>query len=116
MSEAEVSDYIRTNKGNIYKVEDIDEIFIYVDREVKYIEETNTSVNYVHKDNITKHSKNIIDLIEVGDYVNGYKVDEVRVSCFNSIIFCNIYKLELVESDIKTIVTKEQFESVSYKV
>lgn len=74
--------------------------------------------------NYAKFSHNIIDLIEVGDYVNGFRVDEIGE--YHSI---KTYKVEtyakvncskllncLYEEDIKSIVTHEQFESMSYKV
>lgn len=48
--------------------------------------------------------------------MNEYKVDEVRISCLDSVILANDYKEEIRECDIKTIVTHEQFESVSYEV
>ena len=56
-----------------------------------------------------KSSPNIIDLIEVGDYVNGEKVTNI-----NGILYVkNIGALE--EINIKSIVTKEQFEAMEYK-
>ena len=74
-----------------------------------------------HKKDIINASSNIIDLIEVGDYVNGYKVIDI-VKGFKIIID----KLELDTTtglyhnigikDIKSIVTKEQFESMEYKI
>ena len=113
----EVGEYGRTNLGNIF-------IFAWLtDAEGKRYENKVILGNgkiienrfyYFHEnEKIVKHSKNIIDLIEEGDYVNGYKVDEVRISCFDSIIFINDFKQELHSNDIKSIVTKEQFESVS---
>jgi len=68
------------------------------------------------EDYIVKHSKQLIDLIECGDYVNGHLVEEVRISCFDSSIFVHEYAIELHENDIKTILTKEQFETNCYKV
>lgn len=68
------------------------------------------------RDKIVKHSKQPIDLIEAGDFVNGYKVDEVRITCFNSTIFIDDYKKELRENQIKTIVTKELYEANCFKV
>ena len=61
-----------------------------------------------------KASHNIIDLIEVGDYVNGYKVrqDEEGKLYYHKIIGYDL----LEKCEIKSIVTKEQFESMSYKV
>lgn len=65
-----------------------------------------------------KPSPNIIDLIEVGDYVNGFKVDEIDekgIYNYNSydgwganIASCN--------EDIKSIVTKEQFSQMEYRI
>ena len=84
---------------------------------------------------ITKASHNIIDLIEVGDYVNGCYVSNKRASVNEhlgghpkgiGIIKCNTYfnqgnyddcKFEWIEEkDIKSIVTKEQFESIKYSL
>ena len=73
---------------------------------------------YVNKPYIEKHSKNIIDLIEVGDYVNGYPVAVV----FPSEVRLNINYQEhgisqIVWADeIKSIVTKEQFENATYNI
>ena len=80
-------------------------------------------------------SHNIIDLIEVGDYVNGCYVSNKRASVNEhleghpkgiGIIKCNAYfnqgnyndcKFEWIEEkDIKSIVTKEQFESMKYSL
>ena len=61
----------------------------------------------------SKYSFNIIDLIEVGDYVNGYKV---------TYVYPNLLKVdsadiwEIHSSDIKSIVTKEQFSQMEYKI
>ena len=59
---------------------------------------------------IIKSSPNIIDLIEVGDYVNGNKVIDI-----NGIIYVKDVGF-IEEIEIKSIVTKEQFESMEYKV
>ena len=68
---------------------------------------------------ITKASHNIIDLIEAGDYVNGYYVTTGNQGV-GSIYIAEIdglgLKKKLYENDIKTIVTKEQFESMQYEV
>ena len=76
----------------------------------------------LHYGDFVKASYNIIDLIEEGDYVNGHKVSKVVIDSS-----CSYVLLEEVgsyvdnpddinEEDIKTIVTKEQFESMSYKL
>lgn len=81
-------------------------------------------------------SYNIIDLIEVGDYVNGYKVLEICTGNFelNNPLNVKALKLEFIKEDInpnipffkrynfitnseiKSIITKEQFDSIKYKV
>lgn len=61
---------------------------------------------------IIKASHNIIDLIEVGDYVNG----ELVVKCHISYVSTIINEVGYNDFQIKSIVTKEQFESMSYKV
>lgn len=54
---------------------------------------------------IVKASYDIIDLIEVGDYVNGEYTDLFNIDYFRQ-----------HPEHIKSLVTKEQFEEISYKV
>ena len=71
-------------------------------------------------------SYNIIDLIEVGDYVNGYKVYEADKVChritLNGSDDGNEFRLTYLRPalgknmGIKSIVTKEQFDSMKYVV
>ena len=82
-----------------------------------------------------KASYKIIDILEVGDYVNGCYVSNKRASVNEhlggypkgiGIIKCNAYfnqgnyndcKFEWIEEkDIKSIITKEQMEQMAYKV
>ena len=76
-----------------------------------------TNVQFQEVDNcsgrqiILKASHNIIDLIEVGDYVNGFPVIHKE----NDILKCGLL-VQFKENEIKSIVTKENFESMSYKV
>lgn len=108
----EVNEYVRTNKGNIGKVVEI---------RLGFNKDTQLYQNVYMLDNglwtileyIVNHSKN---LIECGDYVNGYLIEEVRISCFSSSIFVHEYEIELHENDIKTIITKEQMKANCYKV
>lgn len=64
-----------------------------------------------------KVSNSLINLIEVGDYVNGHEIIEK----INDTIYFESSdyidgKTFILNSDIKSIVTKEQFEAMSYKV
>lgn len=73
---------------------------------------------FLFDDDILKASHNIIDLIEVGDYVNGYRVSTIDYENrtlyreYDDDFYFSICK----EKDIKSIVTKEQFEQMKYKV
>lgn len=95
-----------------------------------------TNGTFANIEDVVKASNNIIDLIEVGDYVNGYKVLEIFTGNFepNNPRNVKALKLEFIKEDInpnipffkrynfitnseiKTIVTKEQFESMAYEV
>ena len=97
MKELKVGMYVRTTKGKIYKFK------------------SNNSMARVPY--MKCYGENIIDLIEVGDYVNGYKVTYIdndsktlRVDAFN-------WGTNIIENeDIKSVVTKEQFNSIKYEV
>ena len=70
-------------------------------------------------DNIVKHSKNIIDLIEKGDYVKveseGYEITGI-VDLTIPPLKIFIDGEEYLEDEIKSIVTKESLKNVEYKV
>lgn len=67
-----------------------------------------------------KVSENLIDLIECGDYANGYCVAEIEKDkngnitdiCYEEEMEMQLYSV----GDIESIVTKEHFEAISYKV
>lgn len=88
------------------------------------------------RSDVIKASHSLIDLIEVGDYVNGYKVLEICTGNFelNNPLNVKALKLEFIKEDInpnipffkryhfitnseiKSIITKEQFKSEKYEV
>lgn len=105
----EVGMYVRTKDGKIAK-------FIKYDEEYK--EELVTDYyeySTIWIKDVAKASYNIIDLIEVGDYVNGSKVNRIEIYY---IVINEIWTgRELLRNeDIKSIVTKEQFESMEYRL
>ena len=67
------------------------------------------------EESIIKTSYNIIDLIEVGDYVNGYKVIH-RTKSLLGFEDGQDGDWYLSNENIKSIVTKEQFESIKYSL
>lgn len=126
----EVGMYVRTPKG-IAKIEEITE-----DRtEIYFNCDTGLSISFIKKDftqeemaEFYKHSYNIIGLIEVGDYVNGklvsslplFKNEFIFEEPVNGVKYVKGIVGTPIEDNkdnfIKTIVTKERFESMSYKV
>ena len=92
----------------------------YYEPTIEYAHGERDYVSVYWKNNL-KASHNIIDLIEVGDYVNGYPVYEIVEYEDNTraIVIGDDNKSIIWEESsqyIKSIVTKEQFESMSYKV
>lgn len=68
---------------------------------------------------VTKASFNIIDLIEEGDYVNGRKVYQVGYNFQDDFVLKmskSNYDDFIYPNEIKTVVTKERFKQMSYKV
>lgn len=68
-----------------------------------------------------KTSPNIIDLIEVGDYVNGVEViDKYKFGEQQRLVMIQTmeygYENEMLEEHIKSIVTKEQFKAMEYEL
>lgn len=123
--ENEIGEYGRTNLGKIIKfawLEDekgkkYENKVILVDLMLK---ETYPYYYFKKGEYIVKHSPNLIDLIQCGDYVNGKKVTEIKEwnsskdGFFRYAVTCHY---EIIRTDeIKIIVTKEQFESISYKL
>ena len=111
-----IGEYTRIN-GKIGKVKDIvlngnnyEDSGIYLENE-KFI----LGKEEIYK---LKSSYNIIDLIEVGDYVNGLLVTRIYFDEEANKKYLNLYGSvsEWEEEDIKTILTKEQYENNCYKV
>ena len=109
----EVGMYVRTNDGYINKIIKVNQFNVLVYGRDLFGEELDIPNN-----EITKVSYNIIDILEVGDYVNGspiclFKTDEKdRIWIYTD----SNYKYGYLENEIKSIVTKEQFESIKYSL
>ena len=126
-----VGEYIRTKDGIIEKIKTFDmQTNIFVDKKGKLQKWMGETVfGDTISDEITKHSKNIIDLIEVGDFVNGFKIYNMEYITYNNrvdlvftifktpIDFTSPYKVIVTwqEKDIKTILTHEMYEQNCYK-
>ena len=64
--------YVRTNDGYINKIKKVNQFNVLVYGRDLFGEELNIPNN-----EITKASYNIIDILEVGDYVNGLKITSI---------------------------------------
>lgn len=63
---------------------------------------------------IVKHSKNLIDLIDFGDFVNGIKVVEKGLDKNDNVSSFSNGHDEVRAKDIQTILTKEAFKEREY--
>ena len=118
--------YVRTHQGIARIVEKPNiSVVVWNDRKVIYVDKNGhpvpTSFNFfVFEDEITASSFNIIDLIEVGDYVNGERVYYAYCSSEGSTgLFIEEAGIRVwleKDSQIKDIVTNEQFNSMKYVV
>lgn len=126
----EVGMYVRTKNG-IFKIIKITKDLAYWKHEKRVIQldrnvpEYNYRFSFYKDENIFKGANfkdNIIDLIEKGDYVNGYKVsfkgDDYQpfVQCDYPVEEGSTNHYRFYEKAIYSIVTKEQFESIKYEV
>ena len=121
----EVGHFIRTIKG-IGRIEEITE-----DKtEIYFNCDTGLTISFIKKDftqeemaQYYKHSDSIIDLVEKGDYVNGYKVldilkgfkilvDKLELNTYDG----NYYLKQFTNDEIKSIVTKEVFKANEYRM
>lgn len=135
MMKIEVGMYVRIKKGRVNYIRKLLEI-IHNFEEFNVYRADKEYFDYKEKDyfdiiypeDIIEASYNIIDLIEVRDYVNDSKLLSIdyaedewgncdKTRFYYSFEDCdkdvNEYNEKLI---IKSIVTKEQFESMSYKI
>ena len=123
----EVEEYVRTKNGLIGKVNKIELAGSGVRFGGEFLTDTIIQINdgkvyerRVKEKDIAKHSKDIIDLIDIGDYVNGNEVldkyllngeipvlettgDETNAKC-------------MCEGDIRIVLTKELYNANCYTV
>jgi len=126
MEEIKVGEYVRSSvNGEISKVLEVSDLL--EEPNVKYYR-TGKFTGFCSTENYNvKHSPNIIDLIEKGDYVNGTEVvtvygydedgndkDELGII---EVVGEEAYGIYLTDiKKIKDIVTKEQFNQMKYIV
>ena len=111
--ELKLNMYVRTEHG-IYKINGY--INNNYTQKFTYIDNLGVS-NFLDKNQVIKASRNIIDLIEVGDIITTNNLcgevthiegDKIYTTCYDGEC-CYGYQ-------IQSIVTKEQFENMKYEV
>ena len=112
----EVGMYVRTRLG-IGKIINVSECNVAVE-----FSKTNTLVLPISPINIKKASFDITDLIEIGDVI----AIKESIDKFEQIFILGLYELELIKEIkakiksskliLESIVTKEQFESMKYRI
>ena len=118
--EIKVNDYVRTNKGYITKIKKI--IGIKEQSNKPYLNFNNCCVLVKNEDDclgskgkIIKSSSNIGKLLKVGDFIDGMRIIGIEDTTIHTLGFCFI-DFEDVEDLVTSIVTKEMFEQIEYKI
>ena len=112
-----VGEYVRLDRcQGINKIDEEDEIGTFYLEDV-IGDEWGDETFRLDTNDVIKSSPNIIDLIEVGDYVNGYLVIERDINNELRYIDLKDRNMKYVKNlDIKSIVTKEQFSQMEYRI
>lgn len=123
----EIGQYIRTKHYGIFKVLNIEKI----GKTILFKKTQGVDVviadkyNKIEDEIIGEPNNNILKLVKIGDYINGSRVIKIQeVKNYPDLLNVKIEKTDfrydihetVFEKDIKSIVTKEQFKSMEYKV
>lgn len=120
IEDLKVGQYVRfKDKRNITYIRNIREIpqdnryaSIYLDKEANYSKGLSLK-------NIIKASFDVIDILEVGDYVNGYPIYEIVEYEDNTraiVIGDDNKSIIWKKQDIEDVITKEQFKQMKYRI
>lgn len=121
MEEIKIGEYVRTRKGIARIIEckwkDEKRGNIYQVDENGTIRPDSSFYEYIAESDILNHQNKPINLIEVGDYVNGERMDIVERDENGHVYYLQNIELPSVnKNEIKSIVTKEQFKSMEYNI
>ena len=114
----EAGEYVRTKRG-IAKVLEVKTVQpkMYGKHDVVYLIDKCPRM-YISDAEFIKHSKNIIDLIEASDYVNGILIEDIEEIDNKKVFYSNGEMIAWTNRDkgIETILTKEQYIQNCYKI
>ena len=109
----EVGQFVRTKDGYISQYKYYDTTNAYMEKLLCIPLSNGTFANI---EDIVKASYNIIDILEVGDYVNGHRIEEIDFDdeeiFTDSEYYCGVVEF----CNIKSVITHEQMEQMAYKV
>lgn len=123
-----LKDYVRTKKGIAKIIDRINDPTNYFDKFWvcdRYLGLYDDTEYISEQDIIGEPKEKIIDLLEVGDYVNGMEVTRIGGTRWDKNdlhCYCehngneNWKQVMIPAKDIKSIVTKEQFSCMEYKI
>ena len=123
--EIQVGEYVRVMGiiTKLFKIESKrDKKTYYFDRKV--LDGFNFLSQYGIDQLVRKHSFEIIDLIEEGDFVNRLEIEKIiepsQYTNYKKTLYCSesegLYKGVFFNNDIKSVVTHEQMEAMEYEV
>lgn len=119
----EIGDYYRTKKGLISRVKTMNTPETRREKHMGYVKRNVHLINGRHTlDDIVSHSSDIKELVQDGDYVNGYICRYITDINTGERVLCNFDLNEmrwipLEDIDVwESIVTKEQFASLEFFV
>ena len=118
----EIDEFIRTKKGLIAKVCAYQDLTTYDDKGISVtLHSFDTDKGKIADIEVAKHSKDLVDLIEIGDvlklkednsaYYIGLEKDEITITYQEIIDTIKENKTELV-----SIITKEKLKEMEYKL
>ena len=129
MESIEVGEYVRTKDGYIAKITEIDH-HIWFDSIINKISGISrySLSEEEYRNLVIKHSKNIMDLVQEGDYIDGLRVEKNKYGeLYTSYVYyggdigkqCEVYTEwidDLKNENIDSVLTKEQFSKMEYIV
>lgn len=116
-----VGEYVRTKNGEIGKLVNV-EIYYVLGQDDKdkfsCVLFNNSYVPCIVSNDFIIKKGQLIYLIEVGDYVNGLKVDEIDEKGIYNYNSYDGWRINIAScnEDIKSIVTHEQFSQMEYRI
>ena len=126
-----IGDYVRTKYGikQIYEIDNNKTVWKYKFKLKKQDGDGCIDLGCFSDSDVIKSSERIIDLIQIGDYVNGMKITnkyideetgniELEFNNGSSYLYPKSWNYEArsEEYKIKSIVTKEQFSQMEYRI